>query len=80
MTADPRLARLWAATELLRAAARGGEDSYREAADEYDELLSAIDATREYPVRELVLQTGLRASMVRRLRREALLARWPSGS
>jgi hypothetical protein len=77
--ADPRLARLWAAVERMRAAARGGREIFGAAVEEYDELLSAIDATREYPLAEVCSGSGLERSMVRRLRAEAR-ARWPSGS
>jgi len=76
---DPRLNRLWAAAECMRAVARGGPESFRQSVSEYEGLLSAIDATREYPVRVVAREAGVTASMVRRLRGEAL-ARKPSGS
>lgn len=68
---DPALARLWAAVERMRAASRGGERAFREAGPEYSELLSAIAATRDYPVAVLAEETGLSPRMIRSLRRSA---------
>jgi hypothetical protein len=64
----------------MRREARGGHRAFGAAVDEYDDLLAAIEITRELPLRDVTRASGLSITQVRRLRRQSSPPRKRPGS